>query len=141
MGANFWVKSKGSLMIELVIGLGVVTWILGLTLSTSLWMARIPQRYYGFDLYEVLQSARALAIAKDQDVELIIQNKNLMRTQGGESLQVYTLSLPYSLSLNTAKLGFKGNGRSKYAGTLTMSGPEYNTQITVDVGHGKITLK
>lgn len=137
----FYSKVAGHLLIECVIALGIMTWVLSVSLAMGDWVGRLPHHYHAVALYQSLQQARALAIARDQDVELAVQNGALIQNQNTVLTPMYTLVQPYILTLNVPKLGFKASGRSKYAGTLTLQGRYFQNALTLDVGHGKITLK
>ncbi len=129
---------KGFALFELILVLGISAWMLTLTIGSLALIQKLPEKYQAWGLYQHLHYARALAIAQDQDTTLSVSGHSLVIQPGGQKFQVTD---PSFLSLNVPKVGFKSSGRSQFSGTLTLHTPSLDQALTVDVGHGKITLK
>jgi len=129
----------GFSFIEFLIVLALLTLVTSAGMGITLQQKKLKETTQLSYVYGTLHLLRWQAIASEVDTSLQLNNGQIKPTTTLPLLIQDPLLA--SLSLNTAALGFKSTGNTKYAGSLKAANPSTPLSLTVEVGTGKITWK
>jgi competence protein ComGC len=130
-------KQKGYLLNELFIYLALLSAILILVTAVIPKFDRsINKKDVASVLYMRVCSLRARAWAYDEDMVMFVREEKLRINE--ETKEYYKVPENWQISMTKDRLGFKGNGNTKYAGSIYLNKEQI---ITLGVGYGQVRLK
>lgn len=136
-------KSKGYVLLELIIGLAISALIIAsLFLAVTNLANKTSLNLFSQQLLHELSLARNIAITKDQDITCQISGNTIQIKSENQIIKELIVPNGVQISCSTPLLGFKGGtGFTKFAGTLTLRKKNYQETLTLGVGFGKVQLK
>lgn len=99
-------------------------------MSVSMGSYEWFHRFYGM---------RMASLASDEDTTIIVMKDHVTVQYLGKNKDIF---LPSGMTFSgAATLGFKGNGDTKYAGTLVLSQSGSSSSLSMPVGYGHVVVQ
>ena len=129
---------RGYVLLEWLVVLSIMGVLsMGIVVLCSQTIGLAQSSYCGAQSYQLTYLARLAALAYDRDMEIVLKNNQLSIAPFLRS--DWFIPLPHDLLVSqTARMGFKGSGTTKYAGTLNLQWATWVQKVSVGVGYGKV---
>jgi competence protein ComGD len=133
-------KEHGFTLLELIIVLSIISliFLISIPISTNI-IRKSNLTLATANTAQLLSLARSQAIALDQDSIITIENNSLHIKTGNINNQ-HPISRSINTSINRPKLGFKGCGNTKYAGSVKLSNKKQEKKVSLGIGYGKVNV-